>query len=78
MFKNREFRVRLAKTDNNEETAPTLEEVLNPDSAKLIEEAGKRLVKYTTIAIGAIIVTAKLADTLSEIAVKKTKSADKD
>lgn len=78
MFKNREFRIRVAKTDEgvNEETTPTLEQVLNPDSVQLIEETGNRFVKNLAITVVAVVAAVKIIDTLSEIAVKKTKSAD--
>lgn len=78
LFNNREARVRFVKTDRKEDDAPTMEEVLNPDSVKLIEEAGKRFVKYVAITVAVTAAAIKVADTLSEIAVKKTKSADKE
>jgi hypothetical protein len=77
-LKNREARIKFVKTDRKEEDAPTMEEVLNPDSVKLIEEAGKRFVKYVAITVVVTAAAIKVADTLSEIAVKKTKSADKE
>lgn len=77
MFKNRELRVRIANT-NKDVNAPTtvVDEPLNPDTVKLIEETGNRFVKRLALTVVAVVVAIKVADTLGEIAVKKTKSAD--
>lgn len=76
MFKNRELRIRVAKPEEADQPLPTMEQVINPDSIQLIEEAGERFVKRLAITVVAVVAAIKLADTLSEIAVKKTKSAD--
>lgn len=76
MFKNREVRIQVAKKNDDNVDAPTLKEVLTPDSAKLIEETGRKMMKNLAITVVAVVAAIKLADTLSEIAVKKTKSAD--
>jgi hypothetical protein len=78
VFNNREFRIRAVKTNKNEDPAPTVDEILHPDSVKLIEETGRRFVKYLAATVVAVVVVIKVADTLGDIAVKKTKSADQD
>jgi hypothetical protein len=77
LFKNRELRIKVANTKNdNEKTTTKVDEILHTDTLQKIEETGKRLVKYVAGAVVAGIVIVKAADTLSQIAVKKTKSAD--
>lgn len=78
-LKNRELRVQLAKPSKADDriTTPNVD-ILDQETIHDLEEAGKRLVKFTAIAVGATLIALKLADALSEIAVKKTKSADKE
>ena len=72
MFKNHEFRIRVAKKNENDTPIPTIQEVLNPESIQLIEEAGRKLVKNLAVTVTVVVVAIKLVDTLSEIAVKRT------
>lgn len=72
---NREIRIKVAKTPQNENEAPEMEERIYVDPEKIAKIA-KDLVKHTAIAVGAVLVASKVLDTLSEIAIKKTKSAD--
>jgi hypothetical protein len=79
MFKNKEFRVKMVDTKKEtEDTAPvTIEERIGTASNELIAEIAKDILKRTAIVVGGVIVAIKIVDTLGEIAVKKTKSADK-
>lgn len=79
MFKNREFRVRIAKPEKGvDESVTPISDILDQEAIHNLEEAGKRLVKFTAIAVVGSIAALKVLDTLCEITVKKTKSADKD
>jgi hypothetical protein len=76
-FKNREVRIKLSKTnDPDDHEYTSMDDVITPDNAKLLEETGKKLAMYSALAVTSVIVVFKVADTLSQIAVKKTKSAD--
>jgi hypothetical protein len=73
MFKKHEFRVKMVKTPKDEDgTDVTLDDVLNPDSVRLIEEAGQRFVKRTVIMIAGTAVALKVVDILGDIVVSKT------
>jgi hypothetical protein len=78
MLKNREARIRFVKTKDKPEDDLTaaMDEVFNEDSTRLIEETGKRLIKHFAIAMVITVGAIKVIDTLGDIAVKKTKSAD--
>lgn len=78
-FKNHEIRVRVANAKkDNEDPTSSGKQIINPESTKLVEDAAKRFVKNLAIAVGVVIISCKVADTLSQIAVKKTRSADND
>lgn len=66
--------VRTPKKDENSE--PTMASAVGESSARLFNELAKDFVKYAAGAIIGGLVVYKAADTLSQIAVKKTKSAD--
>lgn len=72
----RKIEISLGKTPKNKSNTPGDDNILHPDSAKLVEETSKRILKYVVTATVAAYATMKLADTLSQIAVKRTKSAD--
>ena len=76
MFKNREVRIRLANTNKATTDETTVTDSLNPDTVKLIEETGNRIVKRVAITVVSVMAAAAVLHTLSEIAIKKTKSAD--
>lgn len=76
VLKNRELRIKMSKAPRNEDDNPITEEIINPESAKLIEETGRKLIKHFAVTVVTVVVVIKAIDTLSEIAVKKTKSAD--
>lgn len=76
MLGHRELRIRTVNTKKIDNAPTTVDEPLNPDTVKLIEETGIRFVKRLVITVVAAVVAIKVIDTLGEIAVKKTKSAD--
>lgn len=57
-------------------SSPTETRKLHPDSVKLIAERSKDVVKVVALAVVGTYAAVKTIDTLSQIAVKKTKSAD--
>lgn len=74
-LRKRAFQIKLVDPDApNNSTTPA--DILTPDSIQLIEDAGTRLMRNLGIAVVAVVGAIKLFDTLGEIAVKKTKSAD--
>lgn len=75
---NREARVRFEKIDKKENATPVEDKILHPDTVKLIFEQGRKTVKYLALTTVSVYATIKLLDTASQIAVKKTKSADQD
>ena len=74
--KQREARIRFTKVDENEEPTTPKEKIFTPDAVKLITERTKEVVKFTALAVVGTYAAVKTIDTLSAIAVKKTKSAD--
>lgn len=80
MFRKRAIQVSVVKTNpkKTEDSEPTMASAIGESSARLVNELAKDFVKYAAGAIVGVIVIAKAADTLSQIAVKKTKSADND
>lgn len=48
----------------------------NPETVKLIAERGKDVARYVAITAVAAYAAIKTIDTMSQIAIKKTKSAD--
>jgi hypothetical protein len=73
--KPREARIRFEKIEKDED-APAKEKIFTEDAVKLITERGKDAVKFIAIAVVSTYATIKIIDTASQIAVKKTKSAD--
>jgi hypothetical protein len=78
MFQNREARIKFVKSKKTEDSTPGEDKILHPETVKLIAERGKEAVKYVALAAVGAYATIKVIDTLSQIAIKKTKSADKD
>lgn len=76
MFKNREARIRFVKSDKTEDSTHGEDKILHPDTVKLIAEQGKKVVRYVAITVVGAYAVVKTIDTLSQIAVKKTKSAE--
>ncbi len=73
------IQTKLVRTPKKEEnTDPTVAAAIGESSARLVNELAKDFVKYATGAILGGIVLYKAADTLSQVVVKKTKSADND
>uniref|UniRef100_A0A8F3E9G0 Uncharacterized protein n=4 Tax=Rimavirus rima TaxID=2560784 RepID=A0A8F3E9G0_9CAUD len=60
------------------DTTPEETHILHPDSVKAIADHGKTLVKHVALAAIGVYAAVKAIDTVSQIAVKKTKSADQD
>jgi hypothetical protein len=80
MFGNqkRGIRITLDKTKKTENSTPGENEIIHPQTVKLIAERSKEVVKYVALtAIGAYAAF-KAIDTVSQIAIKKTKSADQE
>lgn len=79
MFKRFAIQTRLVttpkKTDNPD---PTMANAVGESSARLVNELAKDFVKYAAGAVLGGIVLYKAADTVSQIIIKKTKSADND
>jgi len=72
----REIRIRTVnakKADN--ETAPATDS-LNPETIKLFEQSGIRIITRVAVTVVAAVLAIKIVDTLGDIAIKKTKSAD--
>ncbi|AXQ61272.1 hypothetical protein SEA_LIBERTYBELL_31 [Streptomyces phage LibertyBell] len=76
-LQGRELRIKVAKTKDENNTRPTTaDEIVNPEALKNIEETAKRIVKNVALTVGAAVLAYKVVDTLSQIAVKKTRSGD--
>lgn len=80
LFKKRAIQVSVVNTrpKKTEDSDSTMASVIGESSARLVNELAKDFVKYAAGAIVGVVVIVKAADTLSQIAIKKTKSADND
>lgn len=76
-LKNREFRIKMVKTPQNDEFAPEMEERPHVDPEQIAKIA-QDLVTRVAITIGVVIAAGVAMTTVSEIILKKTKSADKE
>jgi hypothetical protein len=76
-LKNREFRIKVVKTPKNEEDSTEMDETMHVDPEQ-IEEISRRIVRHIAVAITGVILVWKVADTLSEIAINKSKSKDEE
>ena len=74
--KQRAIRISLDKDDNNGKTTPGEDKFLRPETVQLVAEKSKDVAKYVALTAVAAYAAVKTIDTLSKIAVKKTKSAD--
>lgn len=76
----RAIQVSVVKTSpkKTEDSDNTMAAAIGESSARLVNELARDFVKYAAGAIVGAVVVIKAADTLSQIAVKKTKSADND
>lgn len=71
------IQTRFVKTPKKtEDSDPTMVSAIGESSARLVNELAKDFVKYAAGAVVGAVILYKAADTLSQIAVKKTKSAD--
>lgn len=73
--KKRVVQISLGKTDDKKST-PDEDKYLRPETVKLIAERSKEVAKYVALTAVGAYAAVKTIDTLSQIAVKKTKSAD--
>lgn len=79
MFRRRAIQVSYVKTPKIDTTATPEEAAqIGATTAELVTETAKDVLRKAAIAVGAVIIAYKVADTLSQIAVKKTKSADQE
>ena len=79
MFKRRAVQLTFVKKpESTQESTTPMEKHIAESTANVINGIAKDIAKYTAIAVVGAVVAIKAADTLSQIAVKKTKSADKE
>jgi hypothetical protein len=76
--KQRAIRISLDKTDNDGKTKPGEDKILRPETVQLIAERSKDVAKYVALTVVTAYAAVKTIDTLSKIALKKTKSADQE
>lgn len=79
MFGMKKKAVQLTLVDKPktlEDTTPEESYILHPDTVKAIAEHGKTVVKHLAVAAIGVYAAVKAIDTVSQIAIKKTKSAD--
>lgn len=75
MFKNREFRVRMVKTNKKAEDLDSIEVPEDFNVApEQISEIAKDFVKYTGIVVAAVFAASFVTHAACEIAVKLTKT----
>lgn len=74
--KKRSLRISLDKDDNKGKTTPGENKTLRPETVQLITERTKDVAKYVALTAVGAYAAVKFIDTLSQIAIKKTKSAD--
>lgn len=73
---NRELRIRTVSTKKADNDSTVVNEPLNPETIKLIEETGSRFIKRAVATVAVAVVAVKVLDILGDVIVKKTKSAD--
>lgn len=73
--KKRAVQVSFVKTDDKHTTSDE-DKVIRPETVKLIAERSKDVAKYVALTAVGAYAAFKTIDTLSQIALKKTKSAD--
>lgn len=78
MFNNREARIKLVNTKKDKNSTPGEDKILQPETVKLIAERSKEVVKYVALSAVGVYAAFKAIDTVSQVIVKKTKSADQD
>uniref|UniRef100_A0AAU7GXI6 Uncharacterized protein n=1 Tax=Streptomyces phage Scarif TaxID=3158858 RepID=A0AAU7GXI6_9CAUD len=74
----RAIRISLDKDANNGKTNPGEDKILRPETVSLIAERTKEVAKYVALTAVTAYAAVKTIDTLSKIALKKTKSADQE
>lgn len=75
--KKRALKISLDREDNSKGSTSNDEPFIRPETVKLAAEKTKEIAKFVAItAVGAYAVV-KTIETISEVVLKKTKSADK-
>lgn len=78
-FKKKAIQFSVVDKPKTAEDTPSIQDkILDPKNAKLIAEHGKDVIKCLALTVVGAYAVFKTIDTLSQIAVKKTKSADND
>jgi hypothetical protein len=72
----RSIQVSVVKTPQKPGATPDEDKILSPETVELISERAKDVAKYVALTAVTAYAAIKTISTLSEIAVKKTKSAD--
>ena len=62
---------KVVKKSKDDDHALTMNEIINPDSIKLIEETGRKLVKQLVLTIVVTVVAITLIDTIGNIITAK-------
>lgn len=79
IFKNKAVQVSVVDRPKDGGGPPKIEEnLLDEKTVKLIAERSKEFVKYTALTLVGAYAVIKTIDTVSQIALKKTRSADQD
>ncbi|AWN06135.1 hypothetical protein SEA_MIEK_33 [Streptomyces phage Miek] len=76
MLGNKKRSLRLSLEKDKKTGTPGDDNFLRPETVKAIADQTKKVAKYVAITAVAAYAAIKAIDTVSEIAVKKTKSAD--
>lgn len=74
LFKNKSALITFNPDKFKQE--PTVDEKLSPEKVNLIAEKTKEVAKFVAVTAVAAYAVVRTIDTISQIAVKKTKSAD--
>ena len=77
-FKKKAIQVTVVDKPKKTSATPEESHILHPDTVKAIAEVGKSFVKHVALVTIGVYAVIKAVDTASQIAIKKTKSADND
>ena len=75
--KNRSIKISLDRDDRNKDSTANDDPFIRPETVKLAAEKTKEIAKFVAITAVAAYAAVKTVETISEIVLKKTKSADK-
>jgi 3D (Asp-Asp-Asp) domain-containing protein len=76
--KDRAIQVKMVKTPKDGDSSTNSHITVDPETVKLIAERSKEVLKVGAAVVIGIYAAIKAIDTASQIAVKKTRSADND